>query len=67
MNSIYSALIPTAANEIRSEIAQVLENFDESVLEIVANSGAMIRPLRKNERYAEASPAICRLGIAVDS
>jgi len=34
---------------------------------IVANSGALIRPLRKQERYAEASPALCHLGIDVDS
>lgn len=67
MDSIYSALIPIAASEVRSEIAQVLENFGESVLSIAANSGALIRPLRKRERYAEASPALCRLGIDVDA
>ena len=67
MDSIYSALIPAAASEIRSQIAQVLEHFGQPVLSVVAKSGASIRPLRKNERYAEASPAICRLGIDVDS
>lgn len=67
MDSIYSALIPTAANEVRSEIAQVLENFGEPVVSIVANSGALIRPLRKKERYADVSSALCRFGIDVDS
>ena len=67
MDSIYSALIPTAASEVRIEIAQVLESFGEPVLSIVANSGALIRPLRPRERYADASSALCRLGIDVDA
>lgn len=67
MDSIYSALIPTAASEVRIEIAQVLESFGESVLSIVANSGALIRPLCPRERYADASSALCRLGIDVDA
>lgn len=67
MDSVYSALIPTAASEVRSEIAQVLENFGNPIVTIVANSGALIRPLSKKELYAEASPALCRLGINVDA
>ncbi|MDH2909530.1 MAG: hypothetical protein PXZ07_05365 [Candidatus Eremiobacteraeota bacterium] len=67
MDSIYSALIPTAGSEVRSEIARVLENFGEPVLSIVANSGALIRPLRPRERYADASPALVRLRIDVDA
>lgn len=67
MDSIYSALIPTAASKVRTEIAQVLENFGESVLSLVANSGASIRPLRARESYAEASPVLSRLRIDVDA
>ncbi len=66
MDSIYSALIPTAASEVRIEIAQVLEGFGESVLSIVANSGALIRPLRPHERYAGATSR-SRLGIDLEA
>jgi hypothetical protein len=67
MDSIYSALIPTAATGVRSEIARVLENFGAPILSIVASSGASIRPLRQRERYSDASSALCRLGIDVDA
>lgn len=67
MDSIYSALIPHAACEVRSEIAKVLERFGDSILARVAKSSGSIRPLQKRERYAEASPALARLGIDVDS
>jgi hypothetical protein len=67
MDSIYSALIPNAASEVRSEIAQVLERFGDTALSLVTKSAGSIRPLRKSERYDEASPALARLGINVDS
>lgn len=67
MDSIYSALIPDAAREARSKIAEVLACFGESILSRVAKAHGSIRPLRKHERYAEASPALARLGIDVDS
>ena len=67
MDSVYSALIPHAACEVRSEIAKVLERFGDSILARVVKSSASIRPLRKRETYTEASPALARLGIDVDS
>ena len=67
MNSVYSALIPQAACEVRSEIAKVLERFGHSILARVAKSSGSIRPLRKGERYTDASPALARLAIDVDS
>jgi predicted anti-sigma-YlaC factor YlaD len=67
MDSIYSALIPAAASKVRTEIAQVLENFGDSVLSLVAKSGASIRPLRPRESYTDASSVLRRLGIDVDA
>lgn len=67
MDSLYSALIPTAGSEVRSEIAQVLERFGDPILTLVAKFGASIRALRKRERYDQVSPALTRLGIDVDS
>ncbi len=67
MDSIYSALIPTAAIEVRSQIAQALNAYGTPILSAVAESGASIRPLRKSERYSEASTALRRLNIDVDS
>ena len=67
MESAYSALIPRAACEVRSKITRVLERFGDSALARVAESSGSIRPLRKYETYAEASPSLARLGIDVDS
>jgi len=67
MESVYSALIPDAACEARSKIAEILAHFGDSILGRVAKSGCSIRPLRKRELYAEASSALARLGIDVDS
>ncbi|MHB8704838.1 MAG: hypothetical protein ACYC8W_12025 [Candidatus Tyrphobacter sp.] len=67
MDSIYSALIRTTANEVRSQIAQTLMAFGDPILGVVAESGASIRHLRRGERYVTVSPALERLGIDVDS
>lgn len=67
MDSTYSALIPDASCDVRSEIARVLRKFGRHVPPVVAKFGASIHPLREKERYADVSPALSRLGIDVDS
>jgi hypothetical protein len=66
-NNIFSALIPIATREVRAKVARVLTAFGNPVLSTVAAFGASIRHLRRHERYADASPALMRLNIDVDS
>jgi hypothetical protein len=62
-----SALIPSADDMSRSQIVHTLNLFNEAVLSFVADSGATICPLQHCQRYDDASPALKRLGIDVDT
>lgn len=66
MDSIYSALVPTANDTDREIIASVLADMPTGVLSTLAAANCTVRPLAKRERYASASPALRRLGIDVD-
>jgi len=64
---IFSALIPDASATTRTQIAKTLRVFGEPALRFAAEHGTQIRPLGRGERYAQASPALVRLGINVDA
>jgi hypothetical protein len=66
-NQIFSALIPDASAMTRTQIAKTLRAFGEPALRFAAENGSRVRPLGRGERYAEASPALVRLGIDVDA
>ncbi|MDE2482034.1 MAG: hypothetical protein KGN02_07580 [bacterium] len=66
-SNIFSLLIPETERDVRAKIVQVLTNFGDPILSTVTESGASIRPLCERERYAEASAALARLNIDVDS
>ncbi len=67
MDPVISALIPGAASNVQSQIADVLRNFGQEVLRRVADAKILIKPLKKGERYDEVSPALRRLAIDVDA
>jgi hypothetical protein len=67
MDPILSTLIPDVATDAQRQIADVLGKFSRPILQRVVEANAVVRPLKKDERYAEASPALLRLGIDVDS
>lgn len=67
MDPVISALIPQASGDVQSRIADVLGRFGHAVLHRVAEAKAVVRPLKRGEHYAEASPALRRLGIDVDA
>lgn len=64
---ILSALIPSADTTSRSQIGNTLELFGEPILSFVAAAGATIHPLHDGQCFDEASPALKRLGVDVDS
>ena len=66
-NQIFSALIPDASATARTQIAKTLKAFGEPALRFAAEHGTKVRPLGRGERYAQASPALVRLGIDVDT
>ena len=66
-NQIFSALIPDASATTRTQIAKTLKAFGEPALRFAAEHGTQVRPLGRGERYAQASPALVRLGIDVDA
>lgn len=66
MDPVISALIPDAASEVQTQIAEVLGNFSQAILQRVADAKTVVRPLKNGERYGEVSPALRRLGIDVD-
>ncbi len=47
-------------------IAETLERFGSGALRFALDSGTRVAPLRRGERYREASPALARMGIDVD-
>lgn len=48
-------------------VAKTLKAFGKPALRFAAEHGTQVRPLRRGERYAQASPALVRLGIDVDA
>jgi hypothetical protein len=48
-------------------IAETLERFGTGALRFALDSGTRVAPLGRNRRYREASPALARMGIDVDS
>jgi hypothetical protein len=67
MDPVISALIPDVATDVQSQIADVLCNFSQAILHRVVEANAIVRPLKKAERYTDVSPALRRLGIDVDA
>jgi len=67
MDPVMSALIPNAATHVQIQIADVLGNFSQGILRRVANAKTVVRPLKRCERYGDASPALRRLAIDVDA
>jgi hypothetical protein len=54
---------PTGANAISA----TLERFGSGALRFALDRGTRVAPLHRGEKYAEASPALARLGIDVDA
>lgn len=67
MDPVISALVPDAASDVQSQIADVLGKFSKAILHRVVEANATVRPLKIAERYTEVSPALRRLGIDVDA
>jgi len=65
--TVFSALLPEAAQTARNAIATTLSRFGDSALKFAASRGVTIRILDRGERYANASAALARLGIDVDA
>ncbi|MHB1549572.1 MAG: hypothetical protein ACYCX6_00025 [Vulcanimicrobiaceae bacterium] len=64
---IYSALVPAATDADRDAVTKVLRDMPPGVISTLAAAGSTIRPLGRSEKYNDASPALRRLGIDVDS
>jgi hypothetical protein len=47
-------------------VADTLVRFESGALQFALERGTRIAPLRRGERYREASPALARMGIDVD-
>jgi hypothetical protein len=60
------ALIDDSSSTDRRSIAQTLERFGIDALRFAGAHGIRVHPLPSKQRYAEASPALERLGIDVD-
>ena len=60
------ALVSNDRAQPRLAIAQTLQRFGCGALRFALDAGIRITPLRKNEGYCSASPALARLGIDVD-
>ena len=67
MDRILSPLVPDASTATRSAIAKTLTCFGQRTLRYVAERGVTIRPLTRGQRYGDASPALRRLAIDVDT
>jgi len=67
MDKILSALVPDASIAARKAIAETLKRFGQRTLSYVAEHGVTIRPLTRGQRYGDASPALRRLAIDVDT
>lgn len=60
-------LIVAASPEIAATIAGVLARFGDPALRYAAANGISIVALARKQRYREASPALRRLGVDVDT
>lgn len=67
MDAIYSALIPQATDTDRDAIAKILADLPVGVVQTLAKANCRIQPLRKGERYDDASAELKRLGVDVDA
>ncbi|MHB8147430.1 MAG: hypothetical protein ACYDGM_09275, partial [Vulcanimicrobiaceae bacterium] len=60
-------LLPERNGLAHSTICETLRRYGSGALGFALERGIRVAPLRKNERYAHASPALQRLGIDVDA
>ncbi len=60
-------LAPGASAVKREVMENALTRFPVEMLELTAEAGTKLRPLDDRERYRDASPALRRLGVDVDS
>ncbi|HVA29301.1 MAG TPA: hypothetical protein VNF68_14055 [Candidatus Baltobacteraceae bacterium] len=65
--ALAEALIHAADRLPLHGIAETLERFGSGALRFALNCGTRVAPLRRGERYREASPALARMGIDVDT
>jgi len=66
-NTIFSALLPHASDDMRNAVIPTLSRFGDGALNFAASNGVTIRILKRGEQYANASAALARLGIDVDA
>ena len=65
--ALAEALIHAADRVPLYGIAETLERFGSGALRFALDCGTRVAPLRRGERYREASPALARMGIDVDT
>jgi hypothetical protein len=65
--SLAASLVTADRGLHRNAIAQTLARFGPGALQFALDAGVAVAPLRAKETYREASPALARLGIDVDS
>ncbi|MGH7756733.1 MAG: hypothetical protein ACREM8_10685, partial [Vulcanimicrobiaceae bacterium] len=64
----YARLFPFApARKTQTAIARVLDRYPRHLVDVLIERGTQIHPLGIGQRYADASPALTRLGIDVDA
>jgi len=61
-----AALLPHAHPSARASVGRTLRLFGAPALDFAAKAGIRVIPLRRSQRYADASNALRRLGAAVD-
>jgi len=66
-SDVVSMLLVDASEDDRASIAPHLGAYPSALLERLLATGCRIRPLRDDERYRDASPALRRLGADVDA
>ena len=67
MQVVDSLLIPNASAAARALLSQALSLFPANLLAYAIDHGVRIYPLHAAQSYRDASPALLRLGIDVDS
>ncbi|MBV9972005.1 MAG: hypothetical protein JO135_01590 [Candidatus Eremiobacteraeota bacterium] len=65
-NSPLAALLPHAQPSTRATIGRTLRLFGRPALDFAVRAGIMVVPLRRAQRYAEASSALRRLCASID-
>ena len=66
-SDVVSTLLVDASEDDPASIAPHLGAYPIALLERLLATGCRIRPLRDDERYRDASPALRRLGADVDA